>query len=47
MDEVSVAVEQNVAVVTVFDLEKVGYDRVSCKGRRQTDALSMNALLTC
>ena len=31
MDEMSVAVEEDVAVVPVFDLEEVGDERVSCE----------------
>ena len=32
MDEVSVAVEEDVAVVSVFDLEEVGDEGVACEG---------------
>lgn len=31
MDEVAVAIEKDIAVMSVFDLEEVGDDRVACK----------------
>lgn len=31
MDEVTVTIEKDVAVMSVFDLEEVGNDRVACK----------------
>lgn len=31
MDEVAVAIEKNVAVMSVFDLKEVGDDGVACK----------------